>query len=342
MSGSRHHLVPRFYLQNFADERSQQVVLVDRDDPARSHLNHTKNACAEVGYYRIKTDLLERAEDRAKHDPEIIEKLLGRFEHAAAPAIDKLVRRRGDLFSKDDWFHLVNFIALQTVRGARWRQDFNAAATQEMRRHLGKTVTDDEIRGWLIEEGRPAQYSDIIDFRRDMLGNRGPRLIAPQAVIIQEGFQMALSGIAERLADRRRWEFIEPERVGVLTADEPVCWWSPGDGPVGYGNAPVVWLPLSRNLILQICDAKETNKSLGLPRLDGAGGSDELASIVNREIAGQAERWIVHHPDDSPLDSVQIPTRTEWTNELIDVSVDGNQVREQYIHRRRPRRRIEE
>lgn len=336
--GARHHLVPQFYLRNFANDRFQ-VMLVDRDVPSRMHRSHIRNACVEVGFYRIEADVLEREEDRATHNPEVIEALLGGFEAAAAPAINKLAGRRRDSFSREDWYHLINFIALQTVRGTRWREDFKASASHALRQYLGESVSDEEIRGWLREEGRPCRDGDIVAFRRKMISEQGPRLVAPQAVMIQEGLKLALSGIAERLADRMCWEFIEPTSVPVLTSDEPVCWWAAGDGPTGYGNAPIVWMPLSRGRILQMRDADETNENLGLPRLDTVGGHDELASIVNSEIAGQAERWVVHHPDDTPLDDVEIPPRTQWGNQLADVRQEGTRVYEQYIHRRLPNRR---
>ncbi|WP_157951488.1 DUF4238 domain-containing protein [Rhodococcus opacus] len=335
---AKHHLVPQFYLRNFANRRNQ-VVLVDRDDPSRAFRRSVRNACAEVGFYRIEVDDLDREEDRATHDPELVENLLNGFETSAAPAIYKLVNGYRDFCSQHDWYHLINYIALQTVRGVRWREDVNASASHELRMHLAESLSNDEIRGWLVEEGRPARNKDIAGFRRDLLSERGPRVEAPQAVLIQEGLRMALSDIAERLADRMHWEFIEPKRVPMLTADEPVCWWAPGDGPVGFGNAKVVWLPLSRGLILQLRDADETNETLGLPTQQSDDGPDELASIVNREVAAQAERWILHHPDDEPLHQVDIPPRTVWRTEVIDVRQEGNVVRERYVHRRLPPRR---
>ena len=334
---ARHHIVPQFYLRRFANE-SDQVALVDRDTPSRVHRNHVRRACSEVGFYRIETNSLEREEDRASHDPEIVEQIFGQFETAAAPAIHKILAGQRDL-SKVDQFHLINFIALQTVRGARWREDFNAVATHAMRRYVAETLTDKEIRGWLVDERRRSRNVDIATYRRELLSD-GPRLEAPSEVMIQEGFKMALSdvgGIAEQLVDRMcDWDFIEPRTTAVLTSDEPVCWWAPGDEPFGYGNAKIVWLPLSRGVVLQMRQAGESNESLGLPALDSIEGHNELALIVNREVASQAQRWIVHHPDDRPLDDLEILPRTQWVNERVGVSHEGNFVREQYVHRRRP------
>lgn len=112
-----------------------------------------RNACAEVGFYRIETEVLAREEDRVNHYPEVIEHHLSQFEHAGAPAMRKLLRTGWTDFTKEDWYHLINHIALQTVRGHRWREDFNATATHQMRAHLGETITDERIRSRLRADG---------------------------------------------------------------------------------------------------------------------------------------------------------------------------------------------
>lgn len=330
---ARHHLVPQFYLRHFAD-RDQQVALVDRDRSDRVIRSAVRKACSEVGFYRIETEMLACEEDRADHDPELVEYILSQFERAAAPAVYKLLRTGLADFTKDDWFHLINHIAIQTVRGHRWREDFNAIATQKMRIHLGGTVTDKTIRAWLRETGRPTTADEITAFRVEMLGPTGPRLRAPNAVMIQESFKHALR-LAERLADMH-WSLIVSDAAPVLTSDEPVCWWAPGDEPVGYGTAPVGWFPLSPRMILQLRDRKLSPDLLGLPSTDTAPGRDELVRLINGWIAGQAHRWIIHHPDDHPLEGLQLASRGEWGDQLIGVVEDGSTRRELWTHRRLP------
>lgn len=332
---ARHHLVPQFYLRNFANA-DQQVALVDRDRPDGVILSTVRKACAEVGFYRLETEVLAREEDRRNHDPEVVEYHLSQFESAAAPAIHKLLRTGWSDFTKDDWYHLINHIALQTVRGHRWREDFNATATQAMRVHLGETVTDDKVRTWLRQDGQSDTQADINAYRAEMLGPNGPRLVAPDVVLIQEGLKLALGDLGERLADNMRWALIASDKVRVLTSDEPVCWWAPGDGPVGYGSAKVVWLPLSPQVILQLHDANTTPDALGLPPAATGKGRDELCRRVNSEVAGQANRWIVHHPNDRPLDGLKVAPRTAWGDELVSVEENGTTRREFRIHRRLP------
>ncbi|GAB3062778.1 MULTISPECIES: DUF4238 domain-containing protein [Micrococcales] len=332
---ARHHLVPQFYLRNFANG-NQQLALVDRARPDRAIRNAVRKACSEVGFYRIETDVLAREQDRIGHDPEVVEHHLSQFERAAAPAIYKLIRTGLSDFTKEDWYHLINHIALQTVRGHRWREDFNAAATHQMRLHLGQTVTDEQIRAWLRESDRPITDEEVSAFRVELLGPKGPRLVAPEAVMVQESLKLALSGLGERLADGMHWTLIRSDEAPVLTSDEPVCWWSPGDGPVGYATANVVWFPLSPRLILQLRDRDLDQRALGLPTIDTAAGRDDLIRLINGQVGGQAHRWIIHHPDDRPLDRLQLAPRTKWGDQLVSSTHEGSTRRELWYHRRLP------
>lgn len=331
----RHHLVPQFYLRNFADN-SQQLSLVDRDRPDRAVRSAVRKACAEVGFYRIETEVLVRDEDRADHDPESVEHHLSQFEQAAAPAVYKLLRTGWADFTKEDWYHLINHIALQSVRGHRWREDFNAMATHQMRLQLGATVIDDRVRTWLHANGCPASADEVGIFKAELLGPSGPKLVAPDAVMIQEGIKLALGELGERLADKMTWSLILSDTVPVLTSDEPVCWWSPGDVPVGYATASIVWFPLSPRVILQLRDREADRDELGLPPVASPAGRDELVCLVNSQIANQAHRWIIHHPDDRPLDGLQIAPRTTWGDQFVSVTEDGSTSHELWVHRRLP------
>ncbi|MFZ2164123.1 MAG: DUF4238 domain-containing protein [Propionibacteriaceae bacterium] len=337
---ARHHLVPQFYLRNFADA-SQQVVLVDLGRPERVIRSAIRKACAEVGFYRIETEVLSRKEDRATHDPEVIEHHLSQFERPAALAIGKLLSTGLTDLVEKDWFYLINHVALQTVRGHRWREDLNAATTLQMRIHLSQTITDERIRGWLAEAGRPSTADEVEAFRAEMLGPKGPKLVLPDVVMIQESIKLALGSLGERLAGMTL-SLLTGDTVPVLTSDEPVCWWSPGDGPVGYATAKVVWLPLNPRVILQLRDHETDFDSLGLPPRTTAAGRDDLVRLINSEVAGQAHRWIIHHPDDQPLEGLRVPTRTAWGDQLINVTEDGDTRRELWVHRRLPEQQHED
>ncbi|WP_341358936.1 DUF4238 domain-containing protein [Georgenia sp. M64] len=327
--------MPQFYLRNFAT-RDGQVLLVDRDVLTRAFATAVRKACAEVGFYRLNPDTFVVEDESQRPDPELVEQHLSQFERAAAPAVYKLVKTGLNDINQDDWYHLINFIALQSVRGNRFREDIEAIGTQALRTYLGEHITDEQIGSWLEERGDPVTPASISGFRETLVGPKRPRLIPPKEYLIQESIKLALGQLGERLADDMNWSIIEADRASVLTSDEPVCWWAPGDGPVGYGSARVVWMPVSRRRILQLRDNTADPESLGLSAPNTPAGRDALVRFVNAQVATQSHRWIVHHPDDRPLEDIVVGARTAWSDELVSVEEDGRTRRELSIHRRLP------
>lgn len=339
---ARHHLVPQFYLRKFADA-SDQVLLVDRDDFTRTHMSAVKNAAVEVGFYRIETEELDRESDAATHDPEIVEGHLSRLEGRIAPVIERLVSTRTlDGFTKEDWYLLIQFVALQSVRGNRWRNDLNAMLNHSVRLDVLSNLDDAKIRDWLKITGKPDGTKAVAAFRDELFDGPFPRVVPPQAVLVQESLKMALgnpdtddAGLGQYLAPKAV-SLIRPDRVAVLSGDEPVCWWSPGDDPVGFATAQIVWMPLSRNLILQFREPTVELEDVGLSGLTTPDSHEQMATFVNQCVAAEAERWIVHHPDDQPLAGLDVPPRSVWGDQLVDVIEENGVRREIYIHRRLP------
>ena len=142
---ARHHTVPQFYLRSFADA-SGQVRLVDRDDHARYHLSSVHNAAAEAGFYRIEAeDLAARRGSNyvrsGKHRSGA--ERLGIRDGARHPHAG---RGPDADFGDEVWYRLIQFTALQTVRGRRWRNDLAALATQSARIQFLGNLTDEKAR----------------------------------------------------------------------------------------------------------------------------------------------------------------------------------------------------
>lgn|SRR6185437_896459 len=75
---TRHHLVPQFWLRNFADSR-ERLMMIPRRPPHQRRGVSVAKACAEQGFYEIATSDLEESH-RAGHDPEAVEKVLASLE----------------------------------------------------------------------------------------------------------------------------------------------------------------------------------------------------------------------------------------------------------------------
>lgn len=339
----RHHTVPQLYLRNFADA-SEQVMLVSRDELSLAHRSVINRAIAEVGFYRIETEALAREKDKIGFDPEVVEAALSKLESAMAPTIQKLVEGRFAAVDESDWYRLIQFTVLQTVRGHRWRNDIIALITHSVRAQVLEDLNEEKARAALAHQGKPSTAADAAAFVEDLASSRFPRIVPPQTVLVQESLKMALGdpetddrGLAQYLVGKKI-EVIVPKSATVLTSDEPVCWWSPGDGPVGYATARVVWLPLSPRLIVQFREPTFDMTAHGLPDLRVGEAHDEFVTFVNRVVASLAERWIVHHPDDAPLVGMVLPAREVWGDELVAVREDATTRCELYVHRRLPGR----
>jgi hypothetical protein len=332
---ARHHTVPQHYLRNFADA-SGQIRVVDRDDLTKSFDTTVRKVAAERGFYRIEAGDLALELDRERHNPEAVEAALSAIEGAVAPTIQKVVEGGLTHLTDNDWYQLIQFATLQTVRGNRWRNDFAALATHSARASFLSELDDERVRVWLTKQRRPADPESVANFRDSLQASRFPRVIPPQALLVQESLKMAFgnpdtgdTGLGRFLAEKKI-ELIRTSRTAVLTSDEPVCWWSPGKAPIGYATAQIVWIPLSPRLILQFREPTFQTATNGLPSK-----SDALATVVNRLVAAQAERWIMHLPTDIPLDGVQLPKRELWGDELAAVHIDTDGSRhETYLHRR--------
>ncbi|MDH6180763.1 hypothetical protein M2152_000945 [Microbacteriaceae bacterium SG_E_30_P1] len=333
---ARHHTVPRFYLRNFADI-SGHLALVSRDVPSRPLRVSVGNVAVETGFYRIEPEDLAREEDRARFDPEGVEAALSGLEAAIAPAIRSLVESGFDPSDHEVWYRLVQFAALQTVRGNRWRNDFAALATQSVRASLLGDLDEERVRSFLVGRGLPNGPGDVVAFVERLASSKFPAVVPPQAVLVQESLRMALGdpegeemGLGQFLAGKEI-ELIVANRAAVLTSDEPVCWWSPGNRPIGYATAQVVWVPLSPRLIVQFRDPAFDISAHGAPIED----PDKTVRMVNRLVASQAERWIIHHPEDVPLADLDLPPREVWGDEVLAVRDEDDVRRELRIHRRR-------
>ena len=75
-------------------------------------------------------------------------------------------------------------------------------------------------------------------------------------------------------------------------------------------------------------------------RVAEAPGESTLARArqVNLLVAAQAERWVFYHPDDEGLGTAELPPRSRFVEELVDITVIGNEVHELFqVVKRHPR-----
>ncbi|QBR93757.1 DUF4238 domain-containing protein [Nocardioides euryhalodurans] len=323
---TRHHLVPQMYLRLFADERSR-ITLVDRDDLDRAFRTSVKKACAEVGFYDWRPDLHPDSPpvDEEILHPEFVERSLSAFESRAVSPIRRILSSGQPPHTKEDRYHLTNFIAFQMTRTRRFREDLSATGTKAMREHLKSTLDAASVAEWLRARGEPYSPEDVREFIASATGEDGPRLVPDPAYAIQQAVGQALTTVAEALWTRQ-WAVAAFDEPRLLTSDEPVVLWHPGDEPVGPVNAPIVWLALGRRHLLEM-------RADDAPLL----AQEDRAAIFNAAVATGADRWIIHHPHDTRLlAETVVGPRSAWGDEVVRTTLTEDEVRVLKRHRRLP------
>lgn len=340
---TRHHFVPQMYLRRFADTGGQ-VVLVDRDDLGQSETKTAKQALRLDDFYGWDTGLApDEVDDPAVLDPEHIEKLLGVFESRAAGAFDRMIQTGHPPTTVKDRYHLTNFIALQAARGQRFREDLSQMGTYAMRKHMLANTDPDLVRDWLAERGDPHDPDGVAAFIDRAYGPDGPCLVPGQAFAIQQALGFAMTQVVPTLWNRS-WLVVTFDEPCLLTSDEPVVAFHPEDEPVTAMTAPCVMMAVDRTHLLVMRQLA----ALGVPGKvlegdhaptsdDGEAGPDvvdahrrgtsEGAARFNSLVATQAEKSIVHHPDDAALlPALLLGPRTEWGEEILETVQDGDTV----------------
>jgi hypothetical protein len=161
-----------------------------------------------------------------------------------------------------------------------------------------------------------------------------------QAFAVQESLRMALEDITPHLF-LRSWRLLRfPDNL-LLISDSPVGMWTPvpasadcpagQDFSVGVVNASLVCLPLDRRTALAMTTHNGPDKAIDSGRT--------RARQINMALVHDAERWIYHHPSDHPLDDIEIPEPTVFTDEVVAVRDDADGTRREFhrVTRRPPR-----
>jgi Protein of unknown function (DUF4238) len=323
----RHHIVPQFLLQRFANEDGRLRAL-DRTGLDSAHLTSVRNACREAGYYRIETEDLEEWA-REGHDPELAEKALSGVESDAADIIANIIAGKLPR-TEADRLHLALFVALQMTRGWQFRDEINQIGTLRRRQEL-ESRRDEltaKARAWLRRQGRPAGPGDVEKYLDHVQGPNGPQLVINDAVRVQASLRHALYNLAPMLLERHL-RILRFDKPSLVVSDAPVGTWAPGqDRAVGVGNAALVFLPLSRQVALAYgAKVRTADTVVGQTR----------AAQINFLAADGAVRWVYEHPTDWIVETLDIPAdRPKWVTEfLAGVDEPGGFRRELWQHVRR-------
>lgn len=323
----RHHYVPKFYLEGFAE--SGLLAVYDRKD-GLIRPQSPVNTGVKGHFYTFFDE-----EDRKRFD---LEKLFSIIEGRAAPALAALDSRRPITF--EDREQLAILIAMSAVR--------TPAALAEAR-HVREQVTRLEFK-LRVPDKRAA-----LRLARQLRGKESdePALhrLAEQAfeMISQDGYRVNVPPEMARQMSLKRWEPIAQELLGrdwvvlhapegraeYLTSDSPVVLEPKTNAadelPVGYGSPHAhVLFPLTRRTALVL-----TGDGSHLMHLDTR---PEQVASYNAAVAADCFRYVIGSTEEivrAVVDPLKL-TGTSWAPK-IEVGIgdkpnpDGTTSRAIYI-----------
>lgn len=286
----RHHTVPKFYLSRFANERGQITRVPLPGD--RSHLMATTDATVINDFYLVETD---------EGWSDAIEDAFGEVETDAAEAMRAAVDRRVWPLEEEHRRAIAMWAGLQYVRGPEVRQQQQEIADHALKlaiavggksqiqrvltKELGRTATTEEV---------DAEWERLTDFAAYKVSPHQNDHIA---------FIARLQPKVTSFFYSRAWGICHFERKTLLTGDTPLVTLRDPDTPPFYGtgllNAGGFLIPLARRCALVI-HAQQARDYVIDP-------STSVARWVNQHVVFHARKTVFHHPDDHPLDGLEVP-----------------------------------
>lgn len=287
----RHHTVPRFHLQRFADERGQLM---------RVALPGDKRAVVSVGDATVEKDFyLVEQEDGTRTDA--LENLLAKIEADAAPAVRALVDER--VWPIPDWVRqgIAGWVASQALRTTTQRRSHTEFADMLLKLHIGvegKPGVRDGLRKQYGREPTEAEVdqvwqtlSDFDSYEVTPHPNSSLQLMVRMLPKTAGAFQV------------RAFSPLYFERKTLITCDNPVYLVPAPDHPRGMGiglaTAGQIYIPLARRVGLLLGDYGARD----VPQY----GTAACARTFNQAMADNARQAIFHHPADDPLAGLELP-----------------------------------
>lgn len=286
----RHHVVPRFYLRRFADNAGQ-VIRVELPG-LRRHLLSVNNAAVVNDFYLMEGD--DTATDA-------FENALSTLEGRAATAFQTLIDQRQLPLDPQVRAVIAVWAAAQHLRTVAARQAGSELTDAAVK--LSIAIGGREALGRALEtiEGHPATAAEIDEAWQLMTQFEQYRVENAQ-VLHLEAIDRRLPSLADAFS-QRGWQVVRFSVDALVTTDTPaVLMRGPGDDPrmpVGTATAGGILVPLDRRIALVMTEP-------GDPDLELAGDA-VLARALNQQVVAQARSAVFHHPEDDPLDGLELP-----------------------------------
>lgn len=302
----RHHVLPQFYLERFADERSQLTQVWLPGD--RSHTVSVGDASVINDFYNIATD------DGEVDD--FWEKRFSEVESMAQDAFREVVDRRQWPPSPDSRVALSAWIALQYLRSQSVRNSIGDQEALVLKIQVG-TGGIQHLRDVMEKVlSRPVGDKELEAEWTDLTKDNGTTIRRPAAQHIS--MLRSLIRPTANLLHEGGWIVVRFDRKRLITSDSPVSL-RPQEGAspfygVGLATAGSYLVPLSRfdGLLVTPHDSGDMEDQ----------GTVRKSTLFNFDTANNARKYLLLHPNDiDMLDA--LPLHEPIDREVEDTAGDN-------------------
>lgn len=276
----RQRIVAKSFLRRFADGKDR-VTVVHRDEPSRTFTANVENVLAEKDFYNAPVP--------GAPNPWWLETRLSEVEGEAVAALARIDSGQFPPVGRDRDV-VRTAVALGLLRGYRMR---HAIIQVHAAMKIEPLPTRDELREQLQIAFKLEPHEEDVDaFLAQMDRDRqsdGP--LSPYTAAL---LAPLLCDMVSSYVESRTWHLLTFEEPCLLTGDAPVAL-NDNDlsRPLGIDCDEIVMPIDPSNAIFLLKDAKhDGTRQTGTP---------ELATRLNFTVATQCMKWIVHHPETTPL-----------------------------------------
>jgi hypothetical protein len=298
----RHHVVSKFYLRYFADERDQVTTVMLPGE--RTFTQNIANASVQTDFYTVI--------DNDGHESDRAEQALSQIETLAADAWRELAAGAWPL-PEEHRVAMAAWLALQLLRGSGVRDSMSEIATHAL---LLETITGGRrrVREALDAAGEPADDETVDREWVDLFKN--PLRAQVHANHHVQHLAQLLPRVTQSLLDRS-WLLTVFQRKALATSDHPVLVVPNDDATrmgmgTGVENATVLHAPLTRRHSLAMYLPSAVPPGISVDGRDvRLAGVAAVALYSNSCAVNSARRFLFHHPEDTPLAGFDLPQPRE-------------------------------
>lgn len=303
-SPRRHHYVPQFLMQRFADD-DRLVPLSLFDSNENPSPTHVRNLAVRKDFYTLTVE--------GVGDTAAVEEAMGRLDSDACIAIERLVDSETLPPSHADQEKLATCLALLFSRGPRVRRMMEA--------------TDSFAAKAMLALNHPDKMSDF-QGQGEFARHQNAHVIG----------LIELTDEAAPYLMQRRWTLVKFSEPGIVLPDTPVVLSGPSDPNFGIGlaTAPEILVPLDRQTILALHNYDELADQI--VEVEQRHLQDDFNRVL---VAGAFEEVYCHPADQERVLSIVQEPREERPLLFVDGSI-SRQIEADGVNapprRRRPRR----